>query len=406
MMRVLFCSQAAHTGGGVEAWMEALTDALTARGVEVYTGLAQGDFHDPERYAARHHVSHPLPVDGSLGYREVRIARLLRLFESVRPDVIIPVNLEDAFLAASYWKTRGGTAHLVSCIHGQGADRIDQVRRCAPFIDLATSVSRRVVNQLQRIIGESARVRHIPTGVPEPVAVPRARNHVTRLGYVGRLSQSEKRVFDAVELMKNLQGTAVTLRIAGSGPDENALREAARGLPVTFHGDLSRDVLYDSFYPSLDGIVVFSEAEAGPIVAWEAMSHGVVPFVSDYLGRAEEEVIRDGETGVVFPIGDMRVAAAAVRGLTAAGALSELSRRARADLPSAYRLPAFGQSWHEALAACTDMPLRIGTRSQLPSLVSTGRLAKLGLGVEVLARTRRLLGRRYPHADPGSEWPH
>jgi len=79
-MRVLFCSQAAHTGGGVEAWLEALTTALESRGVDVVTALAKGRFHDPRRYASRHRVANPIEVDGSLGFREIRIANLLRIF--------------------------------------------------------------------------------------------------------------------------------------------------------------------------------------------------------------------------------------------------------------------------------------------------------------------------------------
>src|SRR5438477_4514085 len=139
-MRVLFCSQAAHTGGGVEAWMEALTAGLEARGVEIFTALARGRFHDPDRYAAHHRVANPIAVDDGGGFRETRIMNLLHVFERVRPDIVIPVNLADALLAASYAKTRGASHRIAVCIHGQGDDRIEQVRGCAPFIDLATSV--------------------------------------------------------------------------------------------------------------------------------------------------------------------------------------------------------------------------------------------------------------------------
>lgn len=395
-MRVLFCSQAAHTGGGVEAWMEALTAALESRGVEVHTALAKGQFHDPDRYAARHRVAKPTTIDGTAGLRELRIANLMKVFEAVKPDVIIPVNLADALFAAALWKTRGATARIAVCVHGQGEDRIEQVRGAAPFVDLAVSVARRVATRLESVI-EPARVRHIPTGVPPPVEAPRTGEQLRHMAYVGRLDHRDKRVLDAIELARALAGSGITIHFAGSGPDETRLHDAIRA--AVFHGELSRQELYASLYPSVDAIVVFSEAEAGPIVAWEAMIHGVVPLVSDYLGRAEENVIRDGDTGIVFPIGDMKAAAEKILPLAAPGALAALSERARRKLPAAYTLAQFEQSWHDALADCIRMPPRIGTRADLPPLVSPGRLARAPW-------LRHLLGLHFEHRDPGSEWPH
>jgi glycosyltransferase involved in cell wall biosynthesis len=386
-MRILFCSQAAHTGGGVEAWMEALTSALLARGHEVHTALAKGRFHDPARYVARHAVANPIEVDGADTTREVRITNLLRVFERVQPDIIIPVHLADALYAASYAKTKGSTSRLAFCIHSQGEDRIDQVRSCAPFIDLAVSVSRRVALQLEGIVPN---VRHIPTGVPLPLAPPRKRERIEQIAYVGRLDDGEKRVLDLIPLMHELDG--VTLHIAGSGAEEPRLREGLRGMPVVFHGDLSRAELYETFYPSIDALLIFSPSEAGPIVAWEAMAHGVVPIVSDFVGREEEGVLRDR----VFPVGDMAAAAKLIRE----------PPPTRVDLPAAYTLPAFEQSWQDALSMLHEAPIRSGSSAILPRLVSPGRLARLGLGVKSMARIRRLTRHRYEHQDPGSEWPH
>jgi glycosyltransferase involved in cell wall biosynthesis len=394
-MRVLFCTQAAHTGGGVEAWLETLTAALEAQGADVHTVLAKGRFHDPERYAARHRVAKPHAVDGTIGFREARLSNLIRAFESVKPDVIIPVNLEDALLAAALWKTRGAKARLAVCIHGQGDDRIEQVRSVAPFIDLAVSVAKRVASRLETVI-EPARVRHIPTGVPPPLEPPRTRAQLRQIAYVGRFDHRDKRVLDAVDLARVLSGSGVTFHFAGAGPDEARLREAMPD--AVFHGQLSRQELYARLYPSIDAIAIFSPAEAGPIVAWEAMVHGVVPIVSDYLGRAEEGVIRDGETGVVFPIGDMKTAAEKIAPLTAPSALAALSERAR-RIPTAYTLPAFEQSWNDALVDCLRMPSRAGTRADLPPLVSPGRLARVPW-------LRRLLRLHFEHQEPGSEWPH
>jgi glycosyltransferase involved in cell wall biosynthesis len=390
-VRVLLCSQAAHTGGGVEVWMETLTAALQSRGVEVVTALAKGRFHDPARYTARHRVANPIAVDGISGYREVRTANLLDVFDRVHPDVIIPVNLADALFAAAYGKTRGAQWRIAVCIHGQGDDRIDQVRSVAPFVDLAVSVAKRVAMRLEAIVPN---VRHIPTGVPPPAVAPRVRDSIAKIGYIGRLDQAEKRALDLIAFSRELP--EVEIHVAGSGAEERRLRQA---LPrATFHGAMSREALYEKIYPLLDAIVIFSEAEAGPIVAWEAMVNGAIPIVSDYVGRAEENVIRDGETGIVFPVGDMVTAARKVRAGVAA-----LSPR---ELPEAYTLAAFERSWLEALTACVASAPRRGDASTLPPLVSPGRLASLGLSVKAMARLRRLTRGAYLHDNPGSEWPH
>jgi glycosyltransferase involved in cell wall biosynthesis len=405
-MRILFCSQAAHTGGGVEVWLESLSAALDARGWDVVTGLAKGRFHDPVRYAARHRVLQPIPIDGSSGLREDRILALRRLFESVKPDVIFPVNLADALTATAYWKASGAHVRLATCIHGQGDDRIEQVRAHASFVDLAASVSRRATGHLELVMGGNERIRHIPTGVAPALEPPRSREQLRSIAYIGRLD-FDKRVRDAIPLIRALGDMEIIFHVAGSGPDESYLREALENDPrVIFHGDVSREKLYSDLYPNIDAILIFSEAEAGPIVAWEAMIHGVVPITSDYAGREEENVIRHGETGLVFPVGDVDRAATAIRSVISAGSLRELSDRARSDLPEAYTLAAFEEGWDAALRATAELPVRRGERTDLPPLLSPGLLSRLGLGPRATSGLRYFFGRRFNHKDPGSEWPH
>ncbi|HTD84083.1 MAG TPA: glycosyltransferase family 4 protein [Gemmatimonadaceae bacterium] len=403
-MRILFCSQAAHTGGGVEAWMETLSAALAARGWDVVTALAQGRFHDPSSYGKRHRVIAPVAIDGSSGFREDRILALLALFNRMRPDVIVPVNLADALAAAAYWKARGAATRLVVCVHGQGEDRIDQVRAYAPFIDLAGSVSKRVANRLLDVMGDPARVQHIPTGVPPPLRGTAPREQFRRLAYIGRLD-TDKRIDDAVPLVRALPEID-RIHFVGSGPAEADLRNALSNSNVVFHGDIPRERLYETIYPEIDGLLLFSEAETGPIVAWEAMIHGVVPVTSDYVGRREENVIRHAETGLVFPVGDMQRAVELIRSKASPGLLREISIHAQKELPAAYTQTAFEASWDEALHTAIAMPERRDVKAILPSLVSPGAIARLGLGMRATSRIRHLLGRSFRHAEPGSEWPH
>jgi len=396
-MRVLFCSQAAHTGGGVEAWLEAVSSALIRRGHDVITGLAKGDFHDPRRYSSKQVVINPVAIDGREGYRESRVTSLLHLIRRIEPDIVVPVHLEDALLATAFEKTRGRVLRLVICIHGQAPERVKQVSDLGPFIDFAVGVSRRTVAMLGEVLPDE-RIAHIPTGVPEPLKVPWVRTSIRSVAYVGRLDDRDKRVIDLITFAN--AHPEMEIHVAGAGPDENRLRE---GLPRgIFHGTLSRSELYERIYPAVDGLLLFSPAEAGPIVAWEAMIHGVVPIVSDYCGRAEENVLRDGETAIVFPVGDIQEAVRKIR----VADVEALSRNAPRLLPDKYRIASFGESWDRSLTRCLSMESRVGSPSLLPSLVSPGRLSLLSIGVESMALLRRTLRKRYVHKDPGSEWPH
>jgi len=125
--------------------------------------------------------------------------------------------------------------------------------------------------------------------------------------------------------------------------------------------------------------------------------------VSDFRGRSWEGLIRHGETGVVFPVGDLEAAA---RGLAALsdrpGDWERLSRQAVDAAVRGHALEGMLDAWARALDRVADSPPRVGTMKVEPP--TAGRLERL-LGLRVAERLRSLARRRYPHPDP-SEWPH
>jgi glycosyltransferase involved in cell wall biosynthesis len=406
---ILFCSQAAYVGGGVETWLDDLAAALTARGWDVVVGLAQGRHHDPRRYLDVHPHAISIAIDGSLGLREQRLESLLKLFEQVRPDIIFPVNLADALYAAATWKARGGTSRLVTGmqkIKDPGMTR--DLVICSDFIDLATTISRRVAAELRRELAlEPERIVHIPTGIPDPTQPATIRDRLRSAAFIGRLDQSEKRILDLVDVIQRLRGAEIEFHIVGSGPEEAVVRDRLNGDPrVHLHGLMRRGDLYEQIYPRIDALLLFSRYEAGPMVAWEAMAHGVVPIVSDFTGRSEEGVIRHGENALVFPVADLDRAVELVRAAMKPAALAELSRNAESSLPAEYRFEGFASRWDTELRAALHRPPRRGSAARLPRQVSPGSLARIGFGERATLFLRRLLRRKHVHADPGGEWPH
>jgi glycosyltransferase involved in cell wall biosynthesis len=406
---ILFCSQAAYVGGGVETWLEDLAAALTASGWNVVVGLAQGRHHDPRRYLEAHPHANPIAIDGILGFREQRVESLLNLFQKIRPDIIFPVNLADALYAAAAWKAHGGTSRLVTGMQKiKDPGMTQDLTICSEFIDLATTISRRVADDLRRQLSLGpGRIVHIPTGVPAPRQPPVVRDRLRSAAFIGRLDQSEKRILDLIDLIERLRPEEIEFHIVGSGPEEAVVRDRLTEDPrVHFHGLMRRADLYERIYPRVDALLLFSRYEAGPMVAWEAMAHGVVPIVSDFTGRSEEGVIRDGENALVFPVGDLERAAKLVREAMQPGALAALSRNAEKSLPPEYRFEGFARRWDSELRAALERAPRVSSAARLPRQVSPGALASLRFGARTTLFLRRLLRRTHLHSDPGGEWPH
>ncbi len=139
--------------------------------------------------------------------------------------------------------------------------------------------------------------------------------------FAGKL-QSKKRPLDLLEALRLLVmeplGHPVHLLIVGSGPLEEACRELARqhALPVSFAGFLNQSAM-PSAYAVADALVLPSDhGETWGLVVNEAMACGLPAIVSDQVGCAEDLVL-EGRTGLVSPVGQP-VALAAAMGRMAA----------------------------------------------------------------------------------------
>ena len=125
--------------------------------------------------------------------------------------------------------------------------------------------------------------------------------------FVGKLVP-DKRPFDVIEAIHAMSAECVFL-VAGSGPLESQCREEARRKSVSAvwrgfqnQGELGRA------YAISDCLVLPSERETWGLVVNEALATGLPCVVSDGVGCALD-LIAPGETGEVFPAGDVGVLA-------------------------------------------------------------------------------------------------
>lgn len=152
--------------------------------------------------------------------------------------------------------------------------------------------------------------------------------------FAGRLAE-QKRVGDllkALDLLQHVQPDARTI-IAGDGPLRDSLEETAQH----YHLDkYVRFVGHRDDVPSLlaaaDLVVLPSAYEGLPNVVLEAMRFGKPVIATSAPGTTE--VVVDGETGILVPIGDTRGLAKALRDLIrdpATAARMGAAGRARAE---------------------------------------------------------------------------
>jgi glycosyltransferase involved in cell wall biosynthesis len=129
--------------------------------------------------------------------------------------------------------------------------------------------------------------------------------------FVGKL-ESKKRISDAIRAVARLDGR-IRLLVIGTGPEEAALKTLARqhGVEVTWAGFLNQSDLGKA-YAAADCLVLPSDAgETWGLVVNEAMATGLPCVVSDRVGCAPDLVVA-GQTGEVFPMGDLAALAAAL----------------------------------------------------------------------------------------------
>jgi glycosyltransferase involved in cell wall biosynthesis len=119
-----------------------------------------------------------------------------------------------------------------------------------------------------------------------------------KLLYVGRIDNKDKRVFDLVEAVADVQD--IHLKIVGNGPDFLTLTEKCKYIKNIELAGFQNNVT--SFYYSSDLFILPSSYEACPLVILEAMAHGVPCLLSDI--PTLKEMGSYGRCAVFFKMGD------------------------------------------------------------------------------------------------------
>jgi rhamnosyl/mannosyltransferase len=139
---------------------------------------------------------------------------------------------------------------------------------------------------------------------------------VNRVLFVGRLD-GKKGVDHLISAFddESLQDTAITLDIVGDGSAKPALEalvgERDLGATVTFHGRVSHEKIAPYYRRASVFVLPAVIEENAPLTIPEAMSQGT-PVVTTNIG-GQQELVEDGETGLLVEPEDSTAIAQAIR---------------------------------------------------------------------------------------------
>jgi len=155
--------------------------------------------------------------------------------------------------------------------------------------------------------------------------------HAPVVGFVGRLTR-DKGVPELAEAFLRLSEAFPNLRLLLLGPfeDEDPLPVETRRFLQTHPNVISRGLIDDPapYYPLMDVLVLPSHREGLPNVLLEAQAAGIPVVAAGATGNVDAVI--HGETGLLFPVGDI-------------GALAERVTRLFSDRALANKLALAGQ---------------------------------------------------------------
>ena len=232
-----------------------------------------------------------------------------------RPDVyVVSISPDVGWLALPLLDKNTATMSIAHC---DVAAFYDPVAHYHAVIDCAVGVSDEI---RRRLIADCHvppnRTLHIPYGIhclPRDEALKRFSSPNERvslqIGYIGRLTEYQKRVMDFVPLVSELdrRGVDFQLHLIGDGEDRSKLEQAFNGVTsrdrVTFWGWLSPEEVKQHLL-KLDVYLLMSAFEGLPVALLEAMGCALAPVVSG-IASGNGQVVRDGENGFIAPISDV-----------------------------------------------------------------------------------------------------
>jgi glycosyltransferase involved in cell wall biosynthesis len=412
-MRFLFVAPSAYLLGGVQDWLYTLTLELRKKGHLVKVAIPNDCFHNGVIYNRYYKDIDAIFFSNRTNSYQGRLNALSKLLIDCPVDVIVGVNIGDLYEACKRTMDKIRHTKIVMSFHAFEIEYLRDIGKYSKLLDgviTTNKLSQQIVIKLG-LISEN-RVLYAPYGVyTDSLIGERKLDNDLKIAWVGRMENQQKRIKDLVCIVKYLDASDITYRlsIAGDGPFRSEIEEQlgmqVREKKVRFLGCLNKTTL-KTFYHDNDILLITSEWETGPIVAWEAMLSGLAIVSSSYIGSRLEGALINEETALLFPVGGNEVAAKQIARLRENELRERLSYNGMQMARSRYSMDRSVSSWEDAFHSIASLDTRIKDDVFREQLVrKSGRLDSL-LGTRTAELCRKCLVRKGSCRDPGCEWPH
>ncbi len=317
-MTILFDCCYGFDLGGIEAWTIDLCGNLLKDGIkDIYIISDNGDYQVPQLIEKQIIC---VDIEHAVGFSMNSILNLIKIIMKRMPCKVVTRTTDEVMLAAYLVKRQyPDKIEVISVIHG-GNERIYKeyidFREC---IDMYVAVSLDIKEEMISRGVESEKIYSMtcpficdPTlnrTYTEDISLP------IRIGYAGRMENSQKRMDLLVELIKVLEKKRICyyMELAGDGSAkkevENFIIHNRLCEKVCFLGILERTDL-PAFWKRQDVCINLADYEGRSISIIEAMGNGAVPIVTLTSGVRED--ILDGINGYIVPLGDYHAMAARI----------------------------------------------------------------------------------------------
>jgi glycosyltransferase involved in cell wall biosynthesis len=293
-MRILEVASSLYDWGGIERYVQFLSEGLSAKGHEVVVVCPSKSplderWHGPKRFLSNRAQFSPATY---LAFR--------RIAKELKPE-IAHIHFSPDFVMPAL-ALRGLGVKVVLTRHLVLPWSPAKVKRYTKLFNHIIPVSDAVCRKLAESGVPEKMMTVAKAGVPAPSATPSSLSEgPLRLGCFGRLVP-EKGVDTLLRAM--VQSPSSFAEIYGDGPYRSNLEKLTHDLGLgdraSFHGFVS-DV--SQGMNAVDAVCVPSTwDEAFPYSVLEAMAIGKAVFASNAGGLPE--LVSDGDTGRLFPRGD------------------------------------------------------------------------------------------------------
>lgn len=365
--------------GGAQTFLTRLLPELERRGHTPFAMVSSSPVPSYAETLVQHGVR---VVPGAWRYDRIVQDSAPRLADWVnsRRDLIYVVSVSSGIGWAAIPLLRVDVPTLAIC-HNDSSAFYNPIVHYADALDVVCAVSRPIQAALMARGVGNQRVIFTPYGVQSQSRRPDTDpSEPLNVAFIGRLEEGQKALTTLAEAANLNTNLPITYSIIGDGPDRSVLEHLISSVGgVDFLGSLPPPDVSKALRAA-DCLVLPSRYEGMPLVVLEALSHGVVPIVSDI--PAHKALVTHGQDGLLFASGNAASLANALRLLymdrellakLSLGAHSTSARYSVSAMADAYELAFLAAAEQRNLAPKrAPIPLLPTCRSAWPLPVRRG----------------------------------